>query len=1110
MGIRLFEHNQAAYDAAVSMLSEAGKAAVIHPTGTGKSFIGFKLCEDNPDKTVCWLSPSAYIFQTQLENLKNAADGYAPENICFFTYAKLMGMTEEELAAIQPDFIILDEFHRCGAEMWGTSVQTLLSSHPHVPVLGLSATAIRYLDNQRDMADELFDGNIASEMTLGEAIVRGILNPPKYVLSVFSYQKDLEKYQRKISHTRSKPVRDAAEKYLEALRRALDMADGLDEVFAKHMASHTGKYIVFCANGEHMQEMIGKVPEWFAKVDAAPHVYSAYSNDPETSQAFASFKADTSNHLKLLFCIDMLNEGIHVEDIDGVILLRPTVSPIIYKQQIGRALSATKSKHAVIFDIVNNIENIYSIGAIEEEMQIAAAYYRSLGESDAIVTEHFHVIDAVKDCRELFERLNDTLSASWNIMYSYAKAYYEEFGTLEISSRYRTKDGYSLGQWVFNQRAIRKGQMRGFLTDEQVRKLDEIGMVWDSVADLNWDRNFAAAETYFKEYGHLDVPAKYTTASGLKLGSWLSSLRWWKNAGAHPKYLTPERIEQLDNIGMIWDVLDYYWERNYHAAVEYYYANGDLDVPTKYVSPDGVRLGAWLATQRLLRDGHTLKGTPLTAEQIARLDAIGMNWSSRVDTKWEKAYKAAQQFYQKNHHLRVPVSYVDGSGVKLGSWIARQKRQYAAGTLSEYRVKRLEAIGMIWSNPDPWMTRYELVKQYYQEYGNLNIPQATVVDGFWIGKWLAKQRERYETGSSLSEEQRVLLSKLPFPHNNTVPLQWNSHFEEAKEYKERHGNLTVPYKFVTEKGTRLGVWLNNQRMKCNKGQLSQEQIRLLDSIGFTWKLENQWEQSFHRAEAYAQAHGDLNIARDYRCEDGYLLGIWIAKQRDSYKKSSLTQQQIDALARIGMVWEVVKPWEASFRKAEAYYLLHDHTLPTKKSAKTDEEREIATWVNSQRQRFNRGELTPETIKRLEVFHFSWMQKKEDPWEIGFRNAEEYYRTNGNLEVPAGYQCDNGYWLYHWIQAQRAKKDILSPEQISRLDSIGMIWTKEELWERNFQKAQLYYDHRGTLPLSMSECETETDRTLCRWLTRQRASHTQGLLTAGQTERLEAVGMVWNP
>ena len=73
-----------------------------------------------------------------------------------------MGMSEEELAAIQPDFIVFDEFHRYGAEMWGTGVQTLLSAYPHVPVLGLSATAIRYLDNQRDMADELFDGNVAS------------------------------------------------------------------------------------------------------------------------------------------------------------------------------------------------------------------------------------------------------------------------------------------------------------------------------------------------------------------------------------------------------------------------------------------------------------------------------------------------------------------------------------------------------------------------------------------------------------------------------------------------------------------------------------------------------------------------------------------------------------------------------------------------------------------------------------------------------------------------------------------------------------------------------------------------------------------------------------
>lgn len=99
MAIELFKHNQDAYTAALQMLQTTGKAAVIHPTGTGKSFIAFKLCEDHLEKTICWLSPSSYIFKTQLENL-HKADGSDLENIRFFTYARLINMTPNEVAAI--------------------------------------------------------------------------------------------------------------------------------------------------------------------------------------------------------------------------------------------------------------------------------------------------------------------------------------------------------------------------------------------------------------------------------------------------------------------------------------------------------------------------------------------------------------------------------------------------------------------------------------------------------------------------------------------------------------------------------------------------------------------------------------------------------------------------------------------------------------------------------------------------------------------------------------------------------------------------------------------------------------------------------------------------
>ena len=365
MGNILYKHNQKAYKAAVSLMDRTGRAAVIHPTGTGKSFIAFQLCIDNAEKTICWLSPSEYIFRTQQEKWRAVGGGEA-ENICFFTYASLMRMGEAKLAAIKPDYIILDEFHRCGAALWGGGVKRLREMYPQAKVLGLSATNIRYLDNRRDMAWELFGGNVASEITLGAAVVQKILPAPKYVLSVYAYQKELERYQEKVGRLKNKALRDKAEKELEALRRALGRAKGLPDVFAKHMEQESpGKYIVFCANRGHMEEMQALAGEWFEKVDVQPHIYTAYSADAATKNEFNAFKQDGSNHLRLLYCIDMLNEGIHVEGLSGVILLRPTISPIIYKQQVGRALAAGEGEKPIIFDIVMNIGNLCSIGAIE-------------------------------------------------------------------------------------------------------------------------------------------------------------------------------------------------------------------------------------------------------------------------------------------------------------------------------------------------------------------------------------------------------------------------------------------------------------------------------------------------------------------------------------------------------------------------------------------------------------------------------------------------------------------------------------------------------------------------------------------------------------------------
>ncbi len=757
MSISLFPHNQTAYEALLSTLETTRRACVIHPTGTGKSFIGFKYCEDRPEQAVLWLSPSEYIFKTQCESLL-ATGAVMPGNISFMTYAKLSMLEPEELSELHPDAVILDEMHRAAAPTWEKPVQTILSQNPIV--IGLTATHIRYLDNQKDTT-ETFDMTVASEMTLGEAVVRGILNPPRYVLSIFSYQQELERYQYRVKKAKSKASQQAAEEYFEKLRRALENAEGLDAVFDRHMTDRTGKYLVFCSNVEHMDTMIAKVSEWFGKVDPEPHVYRAYADDPSTSKAFADFKADESEHLKLLFCIDMLNEGVHVDDVSGVILLRPTISPIIYKQQIGRALAAGAKKDAVIFDIVLNIENLYSIGSIQEEMQAAIAYYRYLGQYENIVNERFRVIDETQDCKRLFAELEQRLNCSWKLMYAEAKKYYYEHGNLMVPKKYKTETGLSLGNWLNTQRQIYKGKAEGFLTEEQIAQLNTIGIVWDNYRDLSWEKSYLEAKAYFDKFGDLRVPVKYVTETGFPLGVWVMWMRQTRG-NQRNNIAMEERVQRLNEIGMVWDAFSDQWERNYLEAVEYYREHGNLLVPGRYISASGIKLGKWIVSQRMIRIGKQ-RGR-LTAEQIKRLDRIGMAWNADEE-RWRIGYEAALAYSRTYGDLIVPADYETAEGYRLGMWIKLKRQQYKRGTLTEQRIRDLECIGMRWNIvAERWQEMYDEAKTYYELNGNLKVPHAyKTAGGYDLNSWLANMKRKKDC---LNEEQISALSN--------IGMQWRT------------------------------------------------------------------------------------------------------------------------------------------------------------------------------------------------------------------------------------------------------------------------------------------------------------------------------------------------
>ena len=692
MSIHLFKHNQEAYKAVTAMLEKEKMAAVIHPTGTGKSLIAFKLAEQHPSEKFLWLSPSEYIYQTQLENL-----GMKFENIQFFSYSRQM-KNEADIGNLHPDYIILDEFHRCGAVEWGKSVKKLLAAYPNAKRLGLSATNIRYLDNQRNMAEEIFDGKIASEMTLGEAIVREILPEPEYVIAMYSWQKQLDQLRKRIQTLSNQGLITENRKLLEQLRRALEQADGLDIVFEKHMKKKNGKYIVFCSGKEHMDEMKKQVCIWFQRVNRKPQIYTAFYNDTSTEREFAAFKSDNSDHLKLLFCIDMLNEGVHVDDVDGVILLRPTVSPIIYLQQIGRALSAGSQNKPVIFDLVNNFDSLSCIDCLKKELEEACMLFPAVYGKSEHFRDHFQIIDETKDSRILFQKLQSNLSSAWETYYIAAKQWYLQKGNLRIPKSYVTETGLTLGSWIQTQRRVHSGTSAGSLTEEKVRKLDEIGMIWD-FRDQGWNEALKELQTYYQEHGNLDIKARYETADGFKLGRWICNLRTKVKTKGLDQSLTKEQQEQLAALGMIWDRNTEKWEEYFEVAEEYYRTHGNLNVRTKYVTDNGIPLGRWLTDISNQLNSET-RSAALSEEQLTRLKKIGFQTEKKTARQWNEKYELAKEYYELNGNLNIPLSY-SVNGVKLGRWISniRSKRKHPQSNgmaLNDERIRQLDVIGMDW------------------------------------------------------------------------------------------------------------------------------------------------------------------------------------------------------------------------------------------------------------------------------------------------------------------------------------------------------------------------------------------------------------------------------
>lgn len=317
---------------------------------------------------------------------------------------------EKELREIlknaDANLIVFDELHRSGAKTWKNVVAQLISSNDKANILGITATPIRdtdHVDMMRELAemtntyteDELStkqylpEGN---EYYLIDAIQNGWVVEPKIVSFDFmlrdtdEYQEIIDMIEREKDTSKKQKLIEIKEQIDELINGNIDITEHvknnisqkeneeIGKIIERTIQKKDGRYIIFLPQHNHddglnetqyfeMQEQ--KIREILSEIDTNPEISRLSSADSkaENRRAITDFENSSSEHLKIMLAINKLNEGVHVDGINGEIMYRKINdgSTILYLQQLGRVIYSLDEDNPVpdeeipiVYDIYNN------------------------------------------------------------------------------------------------------------------------------------------------------------------------------------------------------------------------------------------------------------------------------------------------------------------------------------------------------------------------------------------------------------------------------------------------------------------------------------------------------------------------------------------------------------------------------------------------------------------------------------------------------------------------------------------------------------------------------------------------------------------------------------
>jgi len=314
-------------------------------------------------------------------------------------------------------------------------------------------------------------------------------------------------------------------------------------------------------------------------------------------------------------------------------------------------------------------------------------------------------------------------------------------------------------------------------------------------------------------------------------------------------------------------------------------------------------------------------------------------------------------------------------------------------------------------------------------------------------------------------------------------------FEQLVAFKKKYGHCNVPQSCKDNK--QLGLWVAVQR---RTKELSLEKRDKLDSIRFDWDpLETYWNQKFEQLKAFKENHGHCNVPIAWK--ENRPLGVWVATRRSN--KDHLSPEKRARLDSIGFDWDPLESsWNQMFEQLKSFKSEYGHCNVPQKWKKN---KHLATWVAGQR--YEKDRLSIQKLKSLNSIGFDW-DPIETSWNQMFEQLKAFKKKHGHCDVPDRWKENSKLGI--WVGNQRMKKDHLSSEKRSRLDSIGFDWNpREAAWNQMFEQLLAFKKKYGhcNVPFSYSE-----NKKLGSWVANLRSRKYR--LSQNNLAKLDSLGFEW--